>query len=203
VGDPGHLAFAPDEIEALVTLGRLEDAEELLDWYEERARTLDRASALAASARCRGLIAAARGERAAALAELERALAEHARVEMPFERARTLLVNGSLERRANRRRDARATLGEALAEFERLGAAIWAERAREELARIGGRAPSAGELTPSERRVAELVAEGKTNREVATALFLTERTVETHLSHVYRKLGIRSRTELARRLEDS
>jgi DNA-binding NarL/FixJ family response regulator len=88
-------------------------------------------------------------------------------------------------------------------ELERLGATIWAERAREELSRISGRAPASGELTPSEHRVAELVAQGRTNREVAAALFLAERTVETHLSHVYRKLGIRSRTELARRFESS
>ncbi|MBD0330339.1 MAG: response regulator transcription factor, partial [Thermoleophilia bacterium] len=97
------------------------------------------------------------------------------------------------------RRAARATLAEALAELERLGAAIWAGRARDELGRIGGRTASLGELTPSERRVAELVCEGRTNREVAAALFVAERTVETHLSHVYGKLGVRSRTELARR----
>ena len=173
----------------------------MLDWFEERARALDRAFALAAAARCRALVAAAHGDSEEALAHLDRALAEHARVARPFERARTLLVQGSIQRRANRRRAARTTLEEALSEFERLGAALWAERARAELARIGGRTSSADELTPSERRVAELVVEGRTNREVAAALFLTERTVETHLTHVYAKLGVRSRTELARHFE--
>jgi DNA-binding NarL/FixJ family response regulator len=118
---------------------------------------------------------------------------------MPFERARTLLVLGSTQRRALRKRAARESLQEALAVFEQLGAALWAERARKELWRIGGRAPSAGALTPAEQRVAELVAEGHTNREVATALFLTDRTVEGHLSRIYAKLGVRSRAELARR----
>jgi DNA-binding NarL/FixJ family response regulator len=99
-----------------------------------------------------------------------------------------------------RRREARATLEEALAVFERIGAALWAERARGELKRISGRAASPGELTPAEERVAALVAEGKTNREVAAALFLSERTVEGHLSRVFGKLGIRHRTELPRAL---
>ncbi len=203
VGEPGWVPFVPDEIEALVALGRVEEAEAVLDWFEERARALDRASALAPAARCRALLAAAQGDNEDALAHLERALAEHARVLRPFERARTLLIKGSIQRRANQRRAARATLEEALSEFERLGAALWAGRARAEVARIGGRAPSSGKLTPSERRVAELVAEGRTNLEVAAALVVTQRTVETHLSHVFRKLGVRSRTELARRFKDS
>ena len=92
------------------------------------------------------------------------------------------------------------TLGEALARFETLGAPLWAEQARAELARIGGRVSSGDELTEAERRIAGLVGEGHTNREVAAALFLTEHTVETALTRVYRKLGVRSRTELARRL---
>ncbi len=125
---------------------------------------------------------------------------EHARTVDPFQHARTLLALGATERRAKRRADARATLEAALAVFERLGSPLWAGKARAELGRIGGRAPSRGDLTESERRVAVLVAEGKTNREVATALFLGERTVASHLTHIYAKLGVRSRTELARRL---
>ena len=198
MGEPGFVPFVPDEVEALVALGRVDEAEALLGWFEERARSLDRASALAAVARCRGLLAAAHGDNDDALAHLERALAEHARVRRPFERARTLLVKGSIQRRANRRRDARATLGEALSEFERLGAAIWAERTRNELNRVGGRTASPDELTPAERRIAELVASGRTNKEVASALYLSDRTVEGHLTSIYRKLGVRSRAELAR-----
>ena len=120
---------------------------------------------------------------------------------MPFDRARTLLALGVARRRANDRRQARATLEEARARFHSLGAAVWEQRAADELARIGGRAPASGDLTPVEQRVVELVAAGRTNREVAAALFLSTRTVEGHLSHVYGKLGVRSRVELARTLE--
>ena len=91
------------------------------------------------------------------------------------------------------KRAARDAIGAALAGFEELGAATWVEKARAELGRIGGRTRDEG-LTAAERRVAALVAEGRTNREVAAALFLGERTVETHLSHVYAKLGVRSRS---------
>ena len=91
---------------------------------------------------------------------------------------------------------------QALAVFEELGAALWAGKARSELASIGGRAPSSAELTPAEERVAALVAEGRTNREVAAVLYVTDHTVEFHLSRIYRKLGVRSRAELARRFHE-
>jgi DNA-binding CsgD family transcriptional regulator len=110
-----------------------------------------------------------------------------------------LLGLGVVRRRARQKRGAREAIEAALDGFEQLGAATWAEKARSELGRIGGRRREEG-LTPAERRVAVLVAEGRTNREVAAALFLTERTVASHLSHVYAKLGVRSRTELARQL---
>ena len=142
---------------------------------------------------------AARGDLEGAFASFERALAEHARSTDPFQHARTLLALGRTQRRAKKRGAARTTLEDALARFERLGAPLWAEQARAELARIGGRAPSRGELTEAEHRIATLVAEGRTNREVAAALFLTEHSVETALTRIYRKLGVRSRAELARR----
>ena len=104
---------------------------------------------------------------------------------------------GVTKRRARHKRGAREAIEAALAAFEALGEVIWTKRARAELARIGGRTREDG-LTPAERRVAALVAEGRTNREVAAALFLTEHTVETSLTQIYRKLGVRSRTELAR-----
>lgn len=100
-----------------------------------------------------------------------------------------------------RRREARATLEEALGIFERIGAALWAERARAELKRISGRAATPGALTPAEERVAALVSEGKTNKEVAAALFLSDRTVEGHLARIFGKLGIRHRAELAGALQ--
>jgi DNA-binding CsgD family transcriptional regulator len=195
--EPGAARFAIDLIEALVELGHREQALELLDWHETNARRLERVSALASCARCRGLLAAQAGNLDAALGAYTEALERHVQVEIPLDRARTLLALGTTQRRAKRRREARETLEEALAVFERIGAALWAERARAELRRISGRAPSAGALTPAEERVAALVAEGKTNRQVAAALYLSERTVEGHLSRVFGKLGIRHRMELA------
>src|SRR6266545_1759191 len=202
VGEPGAMRFLPDAIEALSAVYNLTEAQALLDFFEERAQATERSSALATAGRCRALLAAARGDVASALTALERALAEHERVPMPFERARTLLALGEAQRRAKQRRAARETLQEALAVFEELGARVWIEKARAELARIGGRARSRGELTPTERRTAELVAEGRSNKEVAAALFVTPKTVDVNLSRIYAKLGVHSRTELARRLAD-
>ena len=139
------MRFVPDEIEALIALGRLDEAEALLDVVELQAAQLDRASAMAAAGRCRGLLAAARGDIDGALASLEKALGQHERVAMPFEQARTLLVLGATRRRARMKRPAREALEQALAIFEELGARLWAEKARAELARIGGRrAPAIG-----------------------------------------------------------
>ena len=133
----------------------------------------------------------------------ERALVHHERAAVPFEHARTLLSVGAAQRRARRRREARATLTDALNAFDSLGAVPWAQRTADELARISGRRPGSPGLTATERRIAALVAEGRTNKEVAAALFLSARTVEAHLRQVYRKLGVRSRTELARVALDS
>jgi DNA-binding CsgD family transcriptional regulator len=199
-GEAAATRFVVDQIEALIELGRRDDAEELLGWYEGNARRLQRASALAACLRCRGLLAAQAGALDEAAQAYDDALDWHGRVEMPLDRGRTLLALGAAQRRAKRRREARETLEKALAEFERLGTALWAERARAELARISGRAPTASALTPAEARVAVLVAEGKTNLEVAEALFLSRRTVEGHLSRIFGKLGIRHRAQLARAL---
>jgi DNA-binding NarL/FixJ family response regulator len=196
VAEPGATRFVVDQVEALIELGRRDEALELLDWYEGNARRLERTSALANCARCRGLLASQAGDLDGALAASEEALELHARVELPLDRGRTLFVLGAAQRRLKRRKEARSTLEEALAVFERIGAALWADRARAELTRISGRAATPGALTPAEKRVAALVAEGKTNREVAAALFLSDRTVEGHLSRVFGKLGIRHRTEL-------
>ena len=151
--------------------------------------------------RCRGLVAAARGEVEQALTLLGQAVAQHEAVGDPFGRARALLALGVVGRRARQKRSARQAIDAALEGFEAIGAAGWAARARAELGRIGGRSRAEG-LTAAERRVAVLAAQGRTNREVAAALFIGERTVASHLTHVYAKLGVRSRTELARRLGD-
>ena len=202
VREPGELRFLPDEIEALVLLGDLDEAAALLDHLRSWSERVRRPSVLAAAGRCAGLLASARGDGATAVAELERAVDAAAVAPLPFERGRTLLALGSELRRARRRRDARAMLQDALATFDQLGARQLAQATRDELARIGGRAPAGDTLTPSELRIATLVAEGKTNREVAAALVVTERTVESALTSVYRKLEVRSRTELARKLVD-
>jgi DNA-binding CsgD family transcriptional regulator len=202
MAEPFPAFFLPEALEALIAVGQLDRAEALVDVLEGRGRELDRAWALATGGRCRGLLLAARGELAGAGAALERALVEHERLEMPFELARTLLVKGVIERRARRRRRAKESFEQALAIFERVGARLWAGRAREELERVGLRRSSGDELTAAERRVAELAAQGMTNREVAAALHLSPKTVEANLARIYRKLGIGSRAELGARMAD-
>jgi len=198
--EPAQRLELGDLLEALIAVGKLDESDDILATWEARADALDRAWALAILARCRALLLAARGDLEGAFASFERALAEHARSTDPFHHARTLLALGRTQRRAKKRGPARTTLEDVLARFERLGAPLWAEQTRGELARIGGRAPSRDELTEAERRIARLVADGRTNREVAAALFLTVHSVETALTRVYRKLGVRSRAELARLL---
>jgi DNA-binding CsgD family transcriptional regulator len=198
--EPAQRLELGDLLEALIAVGELGEAEQVIATWQERAAVLDRAWALAILARCRALLLAARGDLDGAFASFELALAEHGRCTDPFHHGRTLLALGRTQRRAKRRAAARTTLEQALAVFERLGAPLWSEQARTELARIGGRSPSRGDLTEAESLIARLVAEGRTNREVAATLFLTEHSVETALTRVYRKLGVRSRAELARLL---
>ena len=201
--DVGELSIAhvvQNEIEALVAVGRLDFADDVIGFVEEKGRPTHRSWHEAVSARGRALVASARGDADEARAQLERALAAHERLPQPFELGRTLLAQGSIERRAKRRAEARSALTRALELFDQLGAPLWAEKAAQELARIPGRAPDRGELSETERRVADLVASGLSNREVAAKLFVTVRTVEGNLTRVYSKLGVRSRTELASQL---
>ena len=197
VRSPGMYWWRAEQVEALLELGRVDAAVALLEVWEADATRLGLDSVLAQATRCRGLVAAARGDVDEGTAVLEQAIAQHGAVGDPFGRARALLALGALRRRGRQKRAAREAIDAAVEAFEAIGAAGWAAKARSELGRIGGRVSEPG-LTAAERRVAALVAEGRTNREVAAALFLGERTVETHLSHVYAKLGVRSRSELAR-----
>jgi DNA-binding CsgD family transcriptional regulator len=199
IREPSACGYVLDDIEALIALARLDEAIALLEPLEERALALDRPTARGRCGRCRGLLLAARGDLLGALAALEAALEQHERVSRPFELARSLLALGTIQRRAKRKAAARATLERALATFDRLGARLWAETTQAELARIGGRAPSRWELTPTEEHVATLVAAGHTNKEVAAALFMSVRTVDWNLRKIYGKLGIHSRRELAAR----
>lgn len=192
------VGYIPDAVEALVALGRVDEATPMIEALETNGQMVDRPWMLAMGARCRSLWLAARGEVPAALEKAQEALRQHERLPMPFERARTLLLVGQLQRRQRQKEIARATLSEAEAAFERLGTPLWVERARAELARLSTAPAGALGLTPSEQRVAELVATGMTTKDVAAALFVSPKTVESNLSRIYRKLGIRSRAELGR-----
>jgi DNA-binding CsgD family transcriptional regulator len=201
IGEPGMVPFHQDVIEMRVAVGRTAEAEEMVEWLEARGAALDRAFALASAARGRGLLCATAGDLDGAQGWLDRALGEHERLPMRIELGRTLLAVGVVARRTNRRRAGREALERARRIFEGSGAAGWAERAAAELERISGRRAATGDLTPAERNVAYLAAAGRTNREIAETLFTSVRTVEGHLAHVYAKLGIRSRTELATSLD--
>ena len=190
--------FIPDAVEAMVALGRHADAEPLIEALERNGNRLSRHWMIAVGARCRSMVLAARGDVTAAACLIRDALAEHQKVPMPFERARTQLLFGQLERRQRKKETATAALREALQSFEDMGAPLWADRARAELARVKVAPSRETSLTDSERRVAELAAAGKRNRDIAAALFVSPKTVEAHLARIYRKLGINSRAELGR-----
>ncbi len=186
--------------EAYVDAGRLDDAltvAALLRGCPVGEEPWCRAMA----SRVEALVASVRGERAAAQAAFAAALDALADLPEPFEHARTLQLVGREERRARNWGAARTTLVDALERFEQLGAATWAENTRAEIARLPGRRPSGPDvLTTREREVAELVASGLANKEVAARLHISLRTVEANLSKVYAKLGVRSRTALAARI---
>jgi DNA-binding CsgD family transcriptional regulator/tetratricopeptide (TPR) repeat protein len=198
--DPGPFRFQADAIESSVAVGAAKQAREVIALMDRLGRELDRPWPLIAASRGRAAIAVAAGDHAGAVQALEVALAQHDRIEMPFERGRTMLALGVALRRARRKRLARDALSGAHDAFHALGAPTWRERAQQELDLIGGRRSSRFELTPAERRVAELVARGLTNRRIADELALSVHTVESHLSRIYVKLGIRSRAELAHQL---
>jgi DNA-binding CsgD family transcriptional regulator len=200
MGDPGHVLSRPERVEALLQLDRIDEAERAIEPWESEAARLGRDWIVAEATRCRGLVAAARGDIDLAVQLLERAVEDHAAAGDPFGRARALLALGGVRRRHRQKRLARQALEGALAAFEELDAPRWIVLARTEIGRLGGR-QRITELSPSERRVAELAADGRTNREIAVALFLGQRTVATHLTHAYAKLGVRSRTELVRALD--
>ncbi|HEV7422519.1 MAG TPA: AAA family ATPase [Mycobacterium sp.] len=193
--------YIPNAAEAMVAVNRLDDAVPLIEVLERNGASLDRPWMLAAGARCRAMWLAANGDVDAAADMADRALAEHDRGPMRFERARSLLLLGKLQRRRRLKDTAAKTFGIALAEFEEIGAPLWANQVRTELARTNVRPNSALHLTPSEQRVADLAASGMTNRDIAATLFIGIKTVEHNLSRLYTKLGIRSRAELGRRMD--
>jgi DNA-binding CsgD family transcriptional regulator len=191
-------SFIPDAVEAMLSLGRTAEAEPLIEALERNGRRLDRPWMLAVGARCRSMWLAAQGDVEAAAGKAHDAMAEHDRLPMPFERARTQLLLGQLQRRQRQKDASTRTFREALESFETMGSQLWAARARAELARTKVAPTHDLALTPSERRVAELAASGMTNRDVAAALFISPKTVEANLARIYRKLGIKTRAELGR-----
>jgi DNA-binding NarL/FixJ family response regulator len=191
-------AFLPDAIEAMIALGRLDDARPMIEALEYHGRRLDRAWMLAMGARCRSMMLAAHGDLGAATRMAQQAMAAHQLLPMPFERARTQLLLGQLLRRQRQKEATTATLTEALAAFEGMKTALWADRTRNELARTSVSATRTTLLTPSEERVAELAASGLTNRNIGAAVFISPKTVEANLARIYRKLDIHTRAELGR-----
>ena len=190
----------PNVVEALIALGRLDDAEALLATFD--ARWPDHGWAMPARLRCRALLLLARRELEEAFAAAEEAVAASEVVGLPLDRGRALLAAGEALRRLGQRRRAAEKFDGAKQVFTELGAPLWVARTERELRRARPRPRRDRELTSAERGVAALVAAGRTNREVAAELFTTVGTVEVHLTRIYRKLGLRSRTELARNVAE-
>jgi DNA-binding NarL/FixJ family response regulator len=193
--------YVPDAVEAMIALDRLDEAEPLIAALETNGARLDRSWNIAAGARCRAMMLAARGDVESAIEAAQRAMVAHERQSMPFQRARSRLLLGKLQRRRRLKDAAFRTLTTALGEFEAVGAPLWAKQVREELARTKVRPTRTSELTPSEQRVAELAASGMSNKDIGATLFVGTKTVEHNLTRIYAKLGIRSRVELARRID--
>jgi len=199
-GQPGVVRFHADSVEVMVALGEVREATRITEWLEERARIWALPWSRVMASRCRALLQMSSGDLAAGLVTLDQAIRDHAALPQPFELGRSLLMRGIGLRRAKQKRAARESLDAALHVFDRLGVILWTARARTELARLGKRPMAPSHLTPTEARVAELVAVGHSNREVAERLFLSVKTVEASLTRIYQKLEVRSRAGLAAKL---
>jgi len=193
----GHRLLEIDRAESFAMTGQPAGAARAAAEFEALATREEVRWAAPLVLRGHALAAAAHGEVEAAIPFLEQAIADEQLVPLPLERARTRLVLGRVLRRTKQRAAARELLESALELFESLEARLWSDQTNAELGRVGGRRSSGDELTATERRIAELVAGGRTNREVAAALYIAVHSVETNLTRIYRKLGVRSRTELA------
>ena len=196
------LPYRRDLVEALVAAGRLDEAGAALARLEADATTSQVVSALADADAAAGVVAAARGDDATAQSRLGAAIAGHESCGLHYELARTLLAAGSAARRAGHRTDARSHFERATGLFDGMGATVWSRRCADEIERLGTRRTGQSDsgLTPTEQQIADLVAAGRTNNEIASTLFVSVRTVESNLTRIYRKLGLRSRTELTRHL---
>jgi DNA-binding CsgD family transcriptional regulator len=199
-GEPAVWRVDGDAIEAAVAVGDVARANRMTARLDRSAARSGIPWTRAVRARCRGLVLAAEGDLDGALVALDRSLVEHETCPVPFERARTLLASGRVLRRSRAKRRAREALEEAHSLFAQLGAERWLQTTTGELRRVAGRVPEA-DLTATELRIAQLAASGRTNAEIAAEAFVTVKTVEANLSRAYRKLGIRSRAQLARAID--
>lgn len=201
--DPGDIHLEPDHLEAALALGQVDYVAGYLPGLESRALALDCHGVLAGCGRVRVSLAAAQGrldEAVAAIPEMLQAYEVAQR--QPLERGRAHLAAGKVLRRAKAKSRAHQQLNEAIEIFEHVGSAPWAAQARAELARVGLRQRSAEGLTGTERHIAELAASGLRNADIASAAFISVKSVEAILGRTYRKLGIRGRAELGRALDD-
>jgi DNA-binding CsgD family transcriptional regulator len=196
-GDPSAMGGVADLIEAYARVGRTDEATDLLKTVQEAAIRLDHPWGRITGGRAAAVLHLARGAPALAVDAVTPAAAEARHLGLPLELGRCLLVLGTAQRRTRRRRDAAATLDEAITVFEQLGAPCWTTLARDQRDRLAHAALDI--LTPTEQRIADLVAHGYTNAEIAAALLIKVKTVEGTLTRIYRKLGMRSRIDLARR----
>jgi DNA-binding CsgD family transcriptional regulator len=199
----GDFPYHGDYAETLIGAGELAQAEGVIGRLRVHGEKLGRPWQLAIADRCHALLCASTGDADGAIAAAQSALSRHEQLAIPFEAGRAYLVAGGIHRRVKHKRQAADQLNQAVSIFEKLDAPLWSARARAELSRVGLRAGSKSALTQTERQIAALVAQGLSNREVAGQLFLSLRTVESNLSRIYRKLGVRSRTEMARAMAES
>jgi DNA-binding CsgD family transcriptional regulator/tetratricopeptide (TPR) repeat protein len=197
--EPGAMPVAPHLVAALIEEGEPDEAAAVTGRLAELAEAQDHPWGLATVLRCRALLRYGSGADAELSdAELEQAATAYERLGLRFDAACSLLVLGRAQRRRRKWAAARSALDRAAAIFADLGADGWSEQVTAELSRVGGRRSAApGELSETELRVARLAAQGRSNKQIASELYVTVHTVEKHLSHVYAKLGVRSRGQLA------
>jgi DNA-binding CsgD family transcriptional regulator len=202
VDEPGVFPVAPELVQALTELGEVEEAEKVTGRLAQLAARQDHPWGSVTVRRCHGVTGLAGSVAdASAAAALQDAASQYEQLGLRFDAARSLLSLGRAQRRLRQWGSARQAMEHAIAAFDAIGSPGWARQARSELERVGGRRPRAGgELTQSQHRVAELAAQGMSNKQIARELVVGVHTVEVHLSHVFATLGVRSRVQLASRL---
>ena len=201
--DPAVIPWHADYAEALVAAGRLDDAAALIADIRARADLLDRAVIRIGLARSEALLIAKQGDPAAALDLLEKTIAGAGDRVYPLDLARCELTRGRVARQARRRSVARTAFLDAIEQFEAYGAPAWREVAETELARLDvpSRSRQPSELTDNEQQIVAMVRDGSTNREIAAALYLRVKAVESQLTRLYRRFGVANRTQLLRTVD--